>query len=124
LLTIVIWALETLWIFSLVWAFDVRVSAIEVVFLTTIPLLASAFPLTPSGTGLVEVTLFSCLRLVGVPPGIAAAVTVVNRLVDYWLHIALGVLAWAFRHLIRLRTWREAVADEFHGERSLTIPAG
>ncbi len=107
LLTLVIWALETLWIFLLVLAFGVTLSFPEAVFLTMVPVLASAFPLTPSGVGVVELTLFSCLRLVGVSSPLAASLTVVNRLIDYWFHIIVGVLTWAIRHVIGLRTWNE-----------------
>jgi uncharacterized protein (TIRG00374 family) len=107
LLTAVVWALETAWIFSLTLAFDLHIGLAEVVFLTMIPLLASAFPITPSGAGVVEITLFSCLRVVGISMPIAGSLTVVNRFIDYWLHIALGVLTWAARRLIGLRTWRD-----------------
>ena len=107
MLTLVIWALETLWVFLLVLAFGVSLSFPQAIFLTMVPILASAFPLTPSGAGLVEVTLFSCLRLVGVASPLAVSLTVVNRLIDYWFHIIVGVLTWALRHLIGLRTWNE-----------------
>lgn len=106
-LTAVIWLLETLWIFCLVLAFNLQIGPAEAIFLTMIPLLASAFPLTPSGAGVVEITLYSCLRVVGVSTPIAASLTVVNRFIDYWLHIALGVIMWALRRFIGLRTWRD-----------------
>ena len=79
-----------------------------------IPLLASAFPFTPAGAGVVEITLYSCLRVVGVPVPIAGSLTVVNRFIDYWLHIVLGVIAWALRRLIGLRTWRDVQLDDTH----------
>ena len=75
-------------------------------------LLASAFPFTPSGAGVVEVTLFSCLRVVGVPAPIAISLTAVNRAIDYWLHIGLGLILWAVRRGIGLRTWREVPLEE------------
>ena len=106
-LTTVIWALEIIWIFCLTLAFDLSMGFSDAVFLTMIPLLASAFPFTPSGAGVVEFTLFSCLRVVGVSSPVAASLTVVNRFLDYWLHIALGVLAWSIRRVIGLRTWRD-----------------
>ena len=106
-LTIIIWVLETIWIFCLVLAFNLQIDAVEAIFLTMIPLLASAFPFTPSGAGVVEITLYSCLRVVGVAAPIAGSLTVVNRFIDYWLHIALGLIVWAFRRLIGLRTWRD-----------------
>lgn len=105
--TVIVWALETIWIYCLVLAFGMQPGFDEVVFLTMIPLLASAFPFTPSGTGVVELTLFSCLRVVGAASPLAASVTVVNRFIDYWLHIFLGILTWAIRRAIGLRTWRD-----------------
>jgi uncharacterized protein (TIRG00374 family) len=112
LLTGIIWALETSWILFLVLGFGLKVSAMEVIFLTMIPLLASAFPLTPSGAGVVELTVFSCLRVIGVPSPLAVSLTVVNRFIDYWLHIGLGLLVWAARHRIGLRTWREVPIED------------
>jgi len=111
-LTIIIWTLETIWIFCLVLAFNLQINPAEAVFLTMIPLLASAFPFTPSGAGVVEITLYSCLRAVGVSIPIAGSLTVVNRFIDYWLHIALGVIVWAFRRLVGLRTWRDVPLKE------------
>jgi len=120
ILTLIIWALETLWILSLTLAFGLDLNPAEVVFLTMVPLLASAFPLTPSGAGVVELTLFSCLRVVGVAAPIAASVTAVNRFIDYWLHIGLGLIVWALRHKIGLRSWREVPLEARHVTRKGT----
>jgi uncharacterized protein (TIRG00374 family) len=106
-LSMIVWALETVWILALTLAFGLHIGSAEAVFLTMIPLLASAFPLTPSGAGVVEITLFSCLRVMGISSPVAGSLTVVNRFIDYWLHIALGVLIWAVRRVIGLRTWRD-----------------
>jgi uncharacterized protein (TIRG00374 family) len=105
--TLVIWALETLWIYLLLLGFGADPGFAEVVFLTMLPLLASGFPLTPSGAGVVELTLFGSLRLVGVAGPLAVSITVLNRFIDYWMHIALGLLVWGLRRQLGLRTWRE-----------------
>jgi uncharacterized protein (TIRG00374 family) len=105
--TVAIWVLETLWIFFLVLGFGRTLSGTEAVFLTMIPLLASGFPLTPSGAGVVDITLFSCLRVVGVSSPLAISITVVNRFIDYWLHIALGLLIWALRERLGIRAMRD-----------------
>jgi uncharacterized protein (TIRG00374 family) len=123
-LTVIIWALETTWIYSLTLAFELHIVFAEVVFLTMIPLLASAFPFTPSGAGVVEITLFSCLRVVGISTSIAGSLTVVNRFIDYWLHIGLGVLTWAIRRIIGLRTWRDMSLKDLPQEDSTDISAG
>ncbi len=124
ILTAIIWALETAWIFSLTLAFGLHIGSAEAVFLTMIPLLASAFPFTPSGAGVVEITLFSCLRVVGISTPIAGSLTVVNRFIDYWLHIGLGVLTWAIRRIIGLRTWRDVRLKDLPAEDSTDISAG
>ena len=120
-LTITIWALEAIWIFCLVLAFRLQIGLAEAIFLTMIPLLASAFPFTPAGAGVVEITLYSCLRVVGVPVPIAGSLTVVNRFIDYWLHIVLGVVVWALRRLIGLRTWRDVQLDKSDNPESSDI---
>lgn len=111
-LTAAIWALEMLWIFLLVWGFGITLNGTQAVFLTMIPLLASAFPLTPSGAGAVDLTLFSCLRVVGVASPLAVSITVVNRFIDYWLHIGLGLLIWAMRERLGFRAMRDVAASE------------
>jgi uncharacterized protein (TIRG00374 family) len=106
--TALVWLLETAWMLALLAAFGVRPTAPELLFVTMLPLVASAFPLTPSGAGVVELALFGCLRIAGVPAPLAASITVLNRFVDYWLHIGLGILAWGIRGRIGLRTWRSS----------------
>ncbi len=111
-LTIAIWGLETLWIFLLAASFGIHLGPMQVVFLTMIPLIASTFPLTPSGAGVVEASFWGCLVALGTPSTLAASVTVLNRLIDFWLHIALGLVVWAMRHQLGLRTWREVPIEE------------
>ena len=120
-LTCLIWALETAWIFALAMGFRLRIGPGEALFLTMIPLLATAFPLTPSGVGVVELTLFGCLRAIGVPGSLAISVTVVNRFIDFWLHIGLGLILWAIRRRIGLRTWREVPFEEVRPVPSLKM---
>jgi glycosyltransferase 2 family protein len=107
LYTALIWTFEALWIFFLGLGFGQAFSPSGLFFLTMIPLLASVFPFTPSGAGVVEVTLFNCLQVVGISASLAGSITVVNRLIDYWLHIFLGTVLWLFRRRLDLRSWRE-----------------
>jgi uncharacterized membrane protein YbhN (UPF0104 family) len=106
--TAMIWLLEALWIFLLVHGFGKALTPSEAVFVTMVPLLATAFPLTPSGAGVVELTLFSCLRVAGLDASLAASITLLNRFIDYWFHIGAGVLIWLLRERLQLRTWRES----------------
>src|SRR5262249_8969473 len=117
-LTGLIWGLESVWTVSLAAAFGVKVHLMQGIFLTMLPLLASAIPLTPSGVGVVEVTMYSCLRLLDVSAATAASLTVVHRLIDHWLHIGVGALLWVFRRSIGLRTWLEALPPNAPGAQS------
>ncbi len=121
-LTLAIWALETLWIFFLVLGFGLTLSGTEAVFLTMIPLLASGFPLTPSGAGVVDITFFSCLRVVGVASPLAMSITVVNRFFDYWLHIGLGLLIWALRERLGIRAVRDVAGAGPYTDKTLDDP--
>lgn len=110
--TVAIWALEVLWLYFLVYGFNMALTPAKTVFLTVVPLLASAFPFTPAGAGVVELTMFSCLRLIGAASPLAGSITLLNRFLDYWLHIGLGILVWLFRKRLGLRTWKEAAAPQ------------
>jgi len=114
-LTSLIWSLESVWTVALAAAFGIKMRLMQGMFLTMLPLLASAVPLTPSGVGVVEVTMYSCLRLLDVSTATAASVTVVHRLLDYWLHIGAGAVLWAFRRSIGLRTWVEVLPPDAPG---------
>src|SRR5262245_3786789 len=83
MLTLLVWALETLWVFVLLLAFGVTPSFAEAVFLTMVPILASTFPLTPSGAGLVELIIFSCLRVIVIASLVVVLITVVVRCCDF-----------------------------------------
>jgi hypothetical protein len=43
---------------------------------------------------------------------VAVSITVVNRFIDYWLHIGSGVVVWGVRRKLGLRSWREVPLDE------------
>ena len=113
--TTIIWALEGLWIYWLTYAFGLELGLAAIVFLTMIPLLASVVPFTPAGAGFVEFTLYACLLSLPGPMGIskamAASITFLNRIIDYWLHIVLGILIWGIRYRLGLYSWRERTVE-------------
>jgi hypothetical protein len=54
----------------------------------------AALPITPAGLGVVEVVLVSLLTFFGAPVGAATLGVVLYRLVNFWLPIPLGALAY------------------------------
>jgi hypothetical protein len=61
--------------------------------------------------------------VVGISIPIAGSLTVINRFIDYWLHIGLGVLTWALRRIVGLRTWRDMPLEDLPKEDSTDISA-
>jgi uncharacterized protein (TIRG00374 family) len=54
----------------------------------------AALPITPAGLGVVEVVLISLLTFFGAPVGAATLGVLLYRLVNFWLPIPLGALAY------------------------------
>ena len=58
----------------------------------------AALPITPGGLGVVEATLTSLLVGFGTPRGVAALGVVTYRLINFWLPIPLGGVAYISLH--------------------------
>jgi putative heme transporter len=59
----------------------------------------AALPITPAGLGVVEVVLVSLLTFFGAPVGAATLGVLLYRLVNFWLPIPLGALAYLSLHV-------------------------
>ncbi len=84
------WLLDcaSLYVFCL--AFGARVSPIDVLVAYGLANILAVIPLTPSGLGVVELTIVAVLKGFGVPGGVAAAGVLSWRLVNFWLPIPFG----------------------------------
>jgi uncharacterized protein (TIRG00374 family) len=84
------WLLDcsSLWVFLL--AFGAHVSPIDVLVAYGLANILAVIPITPSGLGVVEITIIAVLKGFGVPGGIAAAGVLSWRLVNFWLPIPFG----------------------------------
>ena len=63
----------------------------------------AAIPVTPGGLGVVEAVLSTTLVAFGAPSGVALLGVVSYRLVNFWLPIPLGGIAYLSLHVERLR---------------------
>ena len=81
-----------LWVFLL--AFGAHVSPIDVLVAYGLANILAVFPITPSGLGVVEITIIAVLKGFGVPRGRAAAGVLSWRLVNFWLPIPFGGLSF------------------------------
>ena len=88
------WILDasSLWVFLL--AFGAHVSPIDVLVAYGLANILAVIPLTPSGLGVIELTIIAVLKGFGVPSGVAAAGVLSWRLVNFWLPIPFGGISY------------------------------
>jgi uncharacterized protein (TIRG00374 family) len=84
------WLLDcaSLWVFLL--AFGAHVDPIDTLVAYGLANILAVIPITPSGLGVVEITLIAILKTFGVPGDVAAAGVLTWRLVNFWLPIPFG----------------------------------
>ena len=73
--------------------------------------LLSTIPFTPAGLGAVEGASVAILSAFGVATGLAGAVAVVDRVINYWSNIPLGGLLYLIRAR-KERAYAAIVPDE------------
>jgi len=97
------WLLDaaSLWVFLL--AFGAHISPIDVLVAYGLANILAVIPLTPSGLGVIELTIVAVLKGFGVPGGVAAAGVLSWRLVNFWLPIPFGGAAYLSLRLGRPR---------------------
>ncbi len=97
------WLLDaaSLWVF--LFAFGAHVSPIDVLVAYGLANIIAVIPVTPSGLGVIELTIIAVLKGFGVPSGVAAAGVLSWRLVNFWLPIPFGGLSYLSLRLGRSR---------------------
>lgn len=93
------WLLDaaSLWVF--VAAYGHRVSPVDLLVAFGLANVLAAIPITPGGLGVVETVLTSTLVGFGTPRGVAILGVVTYRLVNFWLPIPVGGLAFLSLHV-------------------------
>jgi uncharacterized protein (TIRG00374 family) len=88
------WLLDAacLWVF--IAAFHVYVSPIDLLVAYGLANILAVIPITPSGLGVVELVLITTLHGFGVPLPVASLGVIGYRLVNFWLPIPIGGLAY------------------------------
>ncbi len=96
-LTAGVWLLEGFRLFFVILALgpeglDLGLSAI--VFVALASSLLTAMPLTPAGLGVVEGTITAVLTLFKVPASLGGAVTILDRLINFWSIVVFGFILY------------------------------
>jgi uncharacterized protein (TIRG00374 family) len=97
------WLLDaaSLWVF--LFAFGAHVSPIDVLVAYGLANILAVIPVTPSGLGVIELTLIAVLKWFGVEAGVAAAGVLSWRLVNFWLPIPFGGVSYLSLRVGRAR---------------------
>jgi putative heme transporter len=82
-----------LWVF--VWAFGTAMSPIDLLVAYGLANILAAIPITPAGLGVVEGVLIPTLVGFGVPHSQAILAVLSYRLINFWIPIPIGGLAYA-----------------------------
>ena len=119
------WILDasSLWVF--LFAFGAHVSPIDVLVAYGLANILAFIPLTPSGLGVIELTIIAVLKGFGVPAGVAAAGVLSWRLVNFWLPIPFGGASYLSLRVGRARLGRWGPLPSEQGQRGfLVLTAG
>jgi uncharacterized protein (TIRG00374 family) len=82
-----------LWVF--LWAFGSMVSPIDLLVAYGLANVLAAIPITPAGLGVIEGILIPTLVGFGTPHGVAILAVLSYRLVNFWIPIPIGGIAYA-----------------------------
>ena len=114
------WLLDaaSLWVF--LFAFGAHVSPIDVLVAYGLANILAVIPLTPSGLGVIELTVIAVLKGFGVESGIAAAGVLSWRLVNFWLPIPFGAASYLSLRVSRARLAAGVRSHPSRGSRAFT----
>ncbi len=97
--SVLLWLGDGLRVYLVAWSLGQRISYQAAIMVALISALVSVIPFTPAGLGFVEGFMVTALTQIGVPPGVAIAIALLDRIVTYFSLIVFGLplYLWALR---------------------------
>jgi uncharacterized protein (TIRG00374 family) len=95
----VIWLLEGFRLYFVIESFGPEVATLSlsaIVFVALASSLLTALPITPAGLGVVEGTITVVLTLFGIDKNLGIAVTLLDRLINFWSIVIGGFFLYLF----------------------------
>ncbi|MGB9978945.1 UPF0104 family protein [Methanobacterium sp.] len=89
-ISFMIWIFEISRVYVIFLAFGIPISPITIAEVFIISTLIGMIPLLPGGLGAVDGIMIILFSTAGVPPSISAAVTIVERLISFWMTTIIG----------------------------------
>jgi len=94
--SIIIWTLEIISLYLCTVSIGYPISIWLAIFTTLTSSLLTAIPITPAGTGAVEIGVLGIFSLVGIESTVAVTILILFRVISYWSHIIFGFIAYIF----------------------------
>lgn len=95
-LSFIIWVFEIFRVYLVFLAFGSRVSPIIIGEVFIVASLVGMIPLLPGGLGAVDGLMILFYSAAGVPSSVSAAVTVIERLISFWMATIIGMVLTPF----------------------------
>ncbi|MEE8358332.1 MAG: flippase-like domain-containing protein [Candidatus Hydrothermarchaeales archaeon] len=99
LLTAFLWLLDVLRVVILFYSLSYPAPFMEITMIFTLSVFLSTLPFLPGGLGLTEGVMIGLYSAVGIPFVITVIVTLLDRLISYWLMIFMGGIAAVVTHI-------------------------
>lgn len=97
--TTILWLLDVLRVLILFYSLDYSVSFLAITMVFTLTVFLSTLPFLPGGLGLSEGAMAGLYVAIGIPLVITVIVTILDRLIHYWLMILCGGVAAMIVHI-------------------------
>jgi uncharacterized protein (TIRG00374 family) len=99
LTSVLLWLCDGLRVYLVAWSLNAHISYPAAIMVALISALVSIIPFTPAGLGFVEGFMVTALTQIGVTPGAAAAIALLDRVITYASLIAIGLplYLWVLR---------------------------
>ncbi len=98
-LTAAIWTLEGFRLWFVIQSLDhtgLNLTLAAIIFVALSSSLLTALPITPAGLGVVEGTITVVLTLFGIAASLGSAVTLLDRLINFWSIVIFGFILYLF----------------------------
>lgn len=96
ILSLISWLLECVRLYTVFYAFHVQIDFTAIIIIFLLANVVGVVSALPGGIGSIEISLTGLFVLFGVPSAIAGIITLIDRMVSFWLVNVLGIIFAAY----------------------------
>lgn len=96
ILSLLSWLLECVRLYVVFYAFHVEIDFVAIIIIFLLANVIGVISALPGGIGSIEISLTGLFVLFGVPSAMAGSITLIDRLVSFWLVNIIGIIFSAY----------------------------